>query len=158
MSKSTDPKVAGFYHPLAPDDAGPLHVAVHLRGGDPAAFAQRLRTLAATVDPTLHVDAVARMDTLSDPEIRFITFWVRLLTVVSAVAMLLSLAGIYAVMSFTVARRTREIGVRVALGASRRRVVAAVFARPMSQIGLGIVAGGTLTMLAGGRATPGALA
>ena len=75
--------------------------------------------------------------------------------------MLLSLAGIYAVMSFTVARRTREIGIRVALGASRRRVVAAVFARPLAQVGLGIAAGGVLTVLLGGgveHATPGALA
>ena len=49
--------------------------------------------------------------------------------------------GIYAVMSFTVTRRTREIGIRVALGASRRRVVAAVFARPLAQVGVGVVAG-----------------
>ena len=161
MSKATDPKVAGFYHPLAPDLAGPLHVAVHVRGGDAAAFAPRLRAIAAAADPTLRVDAVARMDTLSDPAIQFITFWVRLLAVVSAVAMLLSMAGIYAVTSFTVARRTREIGIRVALGASRRRVVAAIFARPLAQVGLGAGAGGVLTVLLGGgleHATPGALA
>jgi len=160
MSKATDPKVAGFYQPLAADVAGPLHVAVHVRGGDAAAFAPRLRAVAAAADPTLRVDAVARMDTLSDPAIQFSTFWVRLLAVVSAVAMLLSMAGIYAVMSFTVARRTREIGIRVALGASRRRVVAAVFARPLAQVGLGAVAGGVLTVLLGGgveQATPGAL-
>ncbi|MQA92991.1 MAG: FtsX-like permease family protein [Gemmatimonas sp.] len=47
-------------------------------------------------------------------------------------------------LSFTVARRTREIGVRVALGASRRRVVAALFRRPLTQVGLGVVAGGAL--------------
>jgi len=157
MSKATDPKVAGFYHPLAADVVVPLHVAVHVRGGNPAAFAPRLRAVAAAVDPTLRVDAVARMDTLSDPGLEFAAFWVRLLAVVSAVAMLLSLAGIYAVMSFTVARRTREIGIRVALGASRRRVAAAVLARPLAQVGLGIVAGGVLTAIVGGQATPGAL-
>ncbi|MBV9880612.1 MAG: ABC transporter permease [Gemmatirosa sp.] len=157
MSKATDPKVAGFYHPLAADVDVPLHVAVHVRGGDAAAFAPRLRAAAAAVDPTLRVDAVARMDTLSDPGLEFVAFWVRLLAVVSAVAMLLSLAGIYAVMSFTVARRTREIGIRVALGASRRRVVAAVFARPLAQVGLGVVAGGVITAMLWGDATPAAL-
>ncbi|CAA9289591.1 MAG: Acidobacterial duplicated orphan permease (function unknown), partial [uncultured Gemmatimonadaceae bacterium] len=157
MSKATDPKVAGFYHPLAADVVAPLHVAVHVRGGDAAAFAPRLRAVAAAVDPTLRVDAVARMDTLSDPGIEFAMFWVRLLAVVSAVAMLLSMAGIYAVTSFTVTRRTREIGIRVALGASRRRVVAAVFARPLAQVGLGIGAGGALTAMMGDSATPGAL-
>jgi hypothetical protein len=158
MSKATDPKVAGFYHPLAADVVAPLHVAVHVRGGDAAAFAPRLRAVAAAVDPTLRVDAVARMDTLSDPGLEFAAFWVRLLAVVSAVAMLLSMAGIYAVMSFTVARRTREIGIRAALGASRWRVVAAVFARPLAQVGLGIVAGGVLTAMMGDSATPAALA
>jgi predicted permease len=156
LSKATDPKVAGFYHPLAADVVVPLHVAVRVRG-DPVAFAPRLRAVAAAVDPTLRVDAIARMDTLADPGIEFAAFWVRLLAVVSAVAMLLSMAGIYAVMSFTVARRTREIGIRVALGASRRRVVAAVFARPLTQVGLGVVAGGVLAAVLGGRATPGAL-
>jgi putative ABC transport system permease protein len=157
MAKATDPKVAGFYHPLAADVVGPLHVAVHVRGGDAATFAPRLRAVAAALDPTLRVDAVARMDTLSDRGVEFGMFWVRLLAVVSAVAMLLSLAGIYAVMSFTVARRTREIGIRVALGASRPRIVAAVFARPLAQVGLGIVAGGVLSAMINGRATPGAL-
>lgn len=157
MSKATDPKVAGFYHPLAADAGVPLHVAVHLRG-DPVAFAPRLRAVAAEVDPTLRVDAVARMDTLADAGVAFVTFWVRLLVVVSVVALLLSLAGIYAVMSFTVARRTREIGVRLALGASRRRLVLSLFARPLSQVGLGVVAGGVITAITGDSATPAALA
>jgi hypothetical protein len=51
MSKATDPKVAGFYHPLAADVVAPLHIAVHVRGGDAAAFAPRLRAVAAAVDP-----------------------------------------------------------------------------------------------------------
>ena len=60
---------------------------------------------------------------------------------VSIVALTLSLAGIYAVMAFTVSRRTREIGIRIALGADRRRIVAAVFRRPLVQVSLGIVGG-----------------
>jgi putative ABC transport system permease protein len=62
----------------------------------------------------------------------------------TAIALLLSLAGIYAVLSFIVARRTREIGVRVALGASPRRVVGAIFRRPLTQVCLGVLAGGML--------------
>jgi ABC-type antimicrobial peptide transport system permease subunit len=45
------------------------------------------------------------------------------------------------VLSFTVARQTREIGIRIALGADRRRIIAGVFSRAMVQIGIGIVVG-----------------
>jgi ABC-type antimicrobial peptide transport system permease subunit len=61
--------------------------------------------------------------------------------VVSAIVLLLSLTAIYAVMSFAVSRRTREIGVRVALGGSPRRIVGAVFAHPLRQLAMGLVAG-----------------
>jgi ABC-type lipoprotein release transport system permease subunit len=70
--------------------------------------------------------------------------WLRMTLVITGVALLLSLAGIYAVLSFTVARRTREIGVRVALGANQRRVLTAIFRRPLTQVGVGVVAGGFL--------------
>jgi len=53
----------------------------------------------------------------------------------------LSLAGIYAVLSYIVARRTREIGVRVALGASARRVITSIFRRPLTQVSIGVIAG-----------------
>ncbi len=62
----------------------------------------------------------------------------------SSVALLLSLAGLYAVMAFTVSRRTREIGVRVALGGSRQRILVAIFRRPLIQMGLGVMAGITV--------------
>jgi ABC-type antimicrobial peptide transport system permease subunit len=70
--------------------------------------------------------------------------WLRTSLVMTAVALLLSLAGIYAVLSFIVARRTREIGVRVALGASPRRVITAIFRRPLTQVSFGVVVGAVL--------------
>jgi ABC-type antimicrobial peptide transport system permease subunit len=58
--------------------------------------------------------------------------------------LLLSAAGIYAMMSFTVAKRRREIGIRTALGADARRVLIGIFGRAGGQIGAGIAAGLTV--------------
>jgi putative ABC transport system permease protein len=55
--------------------------------------------------------------------------------------------AIYPVMAYTVTSRTREIGLRVALGADRRRVIAVIVRQPVAQVGLGIVAGGLLVAL-----------
>ena len=78
---------------------------------------------------------------MTESELQFLSFWFRMLLGMSALALVLSLAGIYAVMSFTVSRRTREIGIRIALGADRRRVVTAIFTRPIRQVAFGVVAG-----------------
>jgi len=58
-----------------------------------------------------------------------------------SLSLLLSNAAIYSVVSFSVARRTREIGVRVALGANPRRIVAAILTRPLLRLGVGAALG-----------------
>ena len=59
--------------------------------------------------------------------------------------MLLSLAGIHAVLSFTVTQRRREIGIRLALGGRARRVAVTVVRRPLRQVAIGVVVGGIVT-------------
>jgi ABC-type antimicrobial peptide transport system permease subunit len=115
--------------------------------GDPLTLAPRLRTIAEAVDPTIRLNEITRMDLLSDPMVWFLTLWRQITTALTGVAVLLSLAGIYAVLSFTVSKRTREIGVRVAVGASPRRIVATIFKRPLTQVGTGIVIGALLVGL-----------
>jgi putative ABC transport system permease protein len=56
--------------------------------------------------------------------------------------------GIYAMMSFAVAHRAREIGVRIALGAPPRSVLAAIFSRAVAQVGLGVLIGALVVSLA----------
>jgi ABC-type antimicrobial peptide transport system permease subunit len=70
-------------------------------------------------------------------------FW--LITAVSGGAMLLSLAGIHAVLSFTITQRRREIGIRLALGGRARRVAVTVVRRPLRQVGIGVLVGGIVT-------------
>ena len=138
---------AGLYLPATPDRLARVFMILHGRG-DPMTLVPPVRAIAATVDPTLRLGEWQRLDHVLEDVLWFIGLWVRITVVMTAVALLLSLSGIYAVMSFIVARRTREIGVRVALGASRGRVIAAIFRRPLIQVGLGVVGGGALIAIA----------
>jgi hypothetical protein len=130
---------AGLYRPLPSDDSS-VRVALHV-AGPPDAFSDRLRALAGRVSPTLRVHEVMPLDRVGADQWLESQYVSRVLAALSGVALLLSLMAIYAVMSFTVVQRTREIGTRVALGANRWHVVAAVVRRPLVQIGLGIGAG-----------------
>ena len=137
---------AGIYHPMVPAEAYPVYLAVHVRG-DPGAFEPQLRATAAAVDPTLRINELMPLNEVTVGEMKFYSFWFRLTLLISSIALLLSLAGIYAVMAFTVARRTREIGIRVALGASQHRVLASIFRRPLTQVALGVLGGTFVTGL-----------
>jgi ABC-type antimicrobial peptide transport system permease subunit len=143
-------RAAGFYTPLSPERLSQVYMLVHTRG-EPMALGPQVREIAAALDPTLRLSNFQRVDQVLNGPLWVIALWLRVSIVMTAVALLLSLAGIYAVMSFIVARRTREIGVRVALGASRLSVVGAIFRRPLIQVGLGILAGAAL--IAAGRGT-----
>ena len=134
-------RAAGFYIPGTPDLFDQIHMMVHVRGGDPMTLAPQVRDAATAVDPSLRLVGVQRANEANNDVLWVMGLWLRITVVLSGVALVLSLAGIYAVLSFTVARRTREIGVRVALGASRQRVVVATFRRPLFQVALGVVVG-----------------
>ena len=141
-------RAAGFYVPSSPERFDTVYMMAHVRR-DPMALGSKVREIAAAVSPTLRLSELQRLNEVTNGILWVVGLWIRVSIVMTAVALLLSLAGIYAVMSFIVARRTREIGVRVALGASRRGVVAAIFRRPLIQVGLGILAGAALIAAAG---------
>jgi len=135
-----DSRRARIYHPLLPGGSYPLRMAVHTTG-DPLLFASRLRSIARDVEPTLQVSEIARFDQVAAAGARTMTllFWAFL--ALAFVVVLLSLTGIYSVLSFTASQRTREVGIRVALGGRPRHVVAVLFRGPMTQIVLGILIG-----------------
>ncbi len=134
---------AGLYHPVSADKPSPLRIAIRLRES-PASFAARLRTVASEVDPTLQLNELVPLDAVGASGWLESQYLSRSLAVLSAIALLLSLTAIYAVMAYTVSTRTREIGLRVALGADRRRVIAVILRRPLAQVGFGVVVGGIL--------------
>src|SRR4051812_2634089 len=133
---------ASVYRVRLPRETGTLRVAIHVRG-DPQRFATRLRELAQAIDPALRVVDPKPLPRLADsPD----AFWFELLISLTSVTLMLSLAGVYAVTAFAVARRTREIGVRVALGAQPLQVLTTVFKRPLVQIALGVGVGVILAL------------
>lgn len=139
-----DPLPALYEH-LEPNSYGLwMIVRVH---ENPADFAPELRRLSTGLDPTLRLERLATMDRAADDA------WLTMrvgsvgLTLFGLTALALCLAGIYALMSFIVASRRREIGIRRALGAHPRRVILSVFARALLQLGLG-VAGGIVLVVA----------
>ena len=141
-------RAAGLYLPATPDRFDEVYMMAHVRG-DPMTLGPALREIATAVNPMLRLSEFQRVDEVNEGILWVVGLWLRVTILMTAVALLLSLAGIYAVLSFIVARRTREIGLRVALGASRQRVVGDIFRRPLSQVALGILAGAALIAAAG---------
>jgi hypothetical protein len=132
------------YHPIAAGQAQPVNIALRVRGGPPATFARRLSEVAASVDPDLQLRAIVSLDEALRKE-----QWVRRLeaTVLGAISLsvlMLSSAGIYAMMSFTVSQRQKEIGIRMALGADRMRILASIFSRALGQLAVGAALGVTM--------------
>lgn len=136
------------YHAAAPGQIQPAHLQLRLRG-DAAGLAERLRDVAVAVDPTLQVDQVRTLAAIYREHRFGDNIGAFTIGAVTASLLLLSAAGLYALMAFTVAQRRREIGIRSALGASPRRLMAAVYRRAFLQIGIGAAAGMIAASLVG---------
>jgi predicted permease len=129
------------YHAVAAGNLYPARLNVRVRTGDPAALADPLREISASIDPEMLLRDVSTAEiALKTAQGMMRLTGVSLALVILSV-ILLSSAGIYSLMSFTVARRRREIGIRVALGANRNRILVSIFSRVLTQLGAGAVLG-----------------
>ncbi|HYT67989.1 MAG TPA: ABC transporter permease [Vicinamibacterales bacterium] len=132
----SDP-VSIFYLPFK----GSGQAIVVVRAENPAALAADIGQAIHALEPTAVVDQVGTLDDLvyrSLAERRFNAF---LYGAFSISALVLSAIGVYGVVAYSISRRTREIGIRVALGATTQRVVTAVTGRTMTIVGAGLTTG-----------------
>ncbi|MBA3555224.1 MAG: ABC transporter permease, partial [Gemmatimonadales bacterium] len=127
-----------------------ISVAVRT-GGDPERFVNLVREAVASVDPELPISNVRTMEELIEQSVGQRRLSMMLLSLFSGIALVLASIGIYGVMSYSVTQRSRELGVRIALGAGRADVVRLVLRQGMSLaltgIGIGLAAALLLTRL-----------
>jgi len=133
-------KDGGVYLPAGPGEIHPLRVAIHL-DGSPGTFAPRLRELVAEIDPSAVIQPPMVLDRVRQLDWYVYAANTLLLAVVVGILVALAASGIYAIMSLAVSERTREMGIRIALGAPRTTIAFGVARRSIAQVGLGALLG-----------------
>ena len=145
---------AGVYMPIAAETARTsLIMRVH---GDPEVARRALIERLTAIDPSMVEVTTLRTIAIMVAYLFGIPFWLTL--VLGALALLLTLSGLFSVLSYLVEQRSREIGVRMALGATRRSIGALVLSQSARPVGIGLLLGCSLTAALGAAllATPAA--
>jgi len=137
LTVDTDP---ALYIPFA-QSYGPLMFLVVRSSGDAAELAPALRQNIQSIDPGVTLAQIATMEQALDLSVSQPRFDTMLLSLFAGMALLLAAVGIYGLIAYSVAQRTHEIGVRMALGAAQADVVRMVVRQGASMAVAGIVLG-----------------
>ncbi len=145
------------YYPMipVPGEGFPISPSLHLNllirmeSGDRPRPIPAIRDLLRRLDPAAAIDSAGPMTELVERSTSRTRFSMWLLGIAALIGMLLSAAGLYGVVSYLVARRTHEIGIRLALGAARGSVRRLVIARSMKMISAGLLVGAAAAVALG---------
>ena len=141
------PAMYASYLQQSPDYRGPIanmfgQMTFLLRtSGDPMSLVPEARRAVADVDPDHAITRIQTMEQFWDGGLRYRSYLASVLGIFAFVATVLAAIGIYGVMAYSVAQRTREIGIRMALGAGPRKVLAVVGRRAVVLISFGMLLG-----------------
>jgi predicted permease len=140
-----------LYTPLSrKSGAAQIYVRTSTR---PSPLAPSIAAAVSSVDPQLSLMNATSLDDVWRPVEHSDIYFLAGLNVVAFVILGFALIGIYALMSFTVAQRSREIAIRAALGATPGKILSSIFGRAMLQVGMGVVLGAAVISLATVRTT-----
>ena len=142
-----DPDIVGptVLYPVAPEQLAHVNLTVRLRGSAASrmqeGFARKAHQILTAVDPALRISEIQTRAQADSEEALAVRLVALALSCILVTVLLFSAAGVYSLMSFTVAQRRREIGIRAALGASSMDVLRSVFSRVAAQVGVGVALG-----------------
>lgn len=130
-----------LYQPLGQGKWPRMFIAVRSATGNPLALLPAVQNAVRSVDPTVPLGNVRTMEDTVARSLLKRKFTMTLLTIFAGLAVTLASIGLYGVMSYSVAQRTREIGIRIALGAQRLDVLGLVVRQGMLLTGIGVALG-----------------
>jgi predicted permease len=133
-----EPAEPQIYHPDLEFTGGYITIRSSLQT---KSLAASIRTILHSLDPNLAAGDIQTMRDLESEANARRRFQTSLLGVFAAIALFLALVGLYGLMAYTVGRRTREVGIRMALGAQRRDVLLLVLKKAVFLLAIGLVAG-----------------
>jgi predicted permease len=137
--RDQDPR-AGVYSPCAQRPPQSATLAVRTNG-DPLSFANLVRSQVLAIDPNQPVSGISTMEAVVDESEGQLRLMMRLLGTFAVVAVLLAVIGLYGVISYSVVQRTKEIGIRRALGAPRHNILTLVAREAITLALAGVVFG-----------------
>ena len=134
------PMAPAIFQPFAQARSTFVYISART-AAPPMALTQRVRDVVSSLNPDIPLYWVQNLADATAQSLWFVRVFGTMFMIFGFVALFLASVGLYAVMSFSVVRRTREVGIRMALGAQGRNVVAMIFGQGLVQLAVGMTVG-----------------